>query len=601
METNGETVSRFLNEREIGMHMKVFMKNVSAFAAAFVFVLAFGVCARSQEVSESDVCVSAQSADGWSSPDKAGARMEIEIEGVKTAFRWCPPGSFTRHWSKGTESYWEEPVNQFDEEADYTITLTQGFWFAETETTQELWKAVMGKNLGWIARTDNIPMGLSWEGMQEFISKLNDGGYAPNGFEFRLPTEAQWEYACMAGTTGERYGELDAIAWHEGNARGSQNEVGQKEPNAWGLYDMLGNAWEWCSDWYGRYPNRDLTDYAGPQKGSLHVVRGGWGFPGWAPAGWVTSVENCSRTCRGAKDQGVVRLVLVPEGQKSSQNALALEVVESAENDEASAPDAVASDSNATDWTSPGKAGARMEVEINGVKAAFRWCPPGNLARRWSKGTERFWEKQTDWDDDKQDFDVALTQGFWLAETETTQELWKAVTGNNPSLEERTRKRPVNNVSWDDAQEFISKLNDGGYAPAGFEFRLPTEAQWEYACMAGTAGERYGELDAIAWYEGNTGVGDIANEVGLKKPNAWGLYDMLGNIEEWCYDRYEKYPMKVLTDYIGPQEGSYHVVRGCCCDNSPAVCKRSFRAFLADKSIGGCYIGFRLALVPKEE
>ena len=76
---------------------------------------------------------------------------------------------------------------------------------------------------------------------------------------------------------------------------------------------------------------------------------------------------------------------------------------------------------------------------------------------------------------------------------------------------------------------------------------------------------------------------------------------MLGNIEEWCYDRYEKYPMKDLTDYIGPQEGSYHVVRGCCCDNSPAVCKRSFRAFRADKSIGGCYIGFRLALVPKEE
>ena len=90
------------------MQMKDFMKSTLVFAAAFVFVLSFCAFARSQEVAELDVGVSAQSADGWSSPDKAGARMEIEIEGVKTAFRWAPPGSFKRRWSKGTERCWEK-------------------------------------------------------------------------------------------------------------------------------------------------------------------------------------------------------------------------------------------------------------------------------------------------------------------------------------------------------------------------------------------------------------------------------------------------------------------------------------------------------------
>ena len=265
---------------------------------------------------------------------------------------------------------------------------------------------------------------------------------------------------------------------------------------------------------------------------------------------------------------------------------------------EASAADRITLTPRAKELTSPDKAGARMELKIEGVNVAFRWCPPGAFVRHWNKSTEDYWERQTTWDDDKEDFEIKLTKGFWLAETETTQELWQAVTGDNPSKGTKARKAPVNYVSWEETQEFISKLNAADYAPDGFEFRLPTEAQWEYACMADTMGERYGELDAIAWY-GDNSDGRL-HEVGKKKANAWGLYDMLGNVWEWCEDYYSAYPMGNLTDYVGPQDGSRRACRSGGWDEDPKYSTATSRNGWSAELVKFATLGVRLAIVPKE-
>ena len=142
----------------------------------------------------------------------------------------------------------------------------------------------------------------------------------PNGYKFDLPTEAQWEYACRAGTTtslnsgknitsnGSCYN-LDEVGWYSNNSDGYTHEVGQKKPNAWGIYDMHGNVWEWCRDWYGDYPSASVTDPTGPNGGSNRVLRGG---------SWFSDARDCRSADRinyypGSRSNELgFRLALVP-------------------------------------------------------------------------------------------------------------------------------------------------------------------------------------------------------------------------------------------------------------------------------------------------
>ena len=160
---------------------------------------------------------------------------------------------------------------------------------------------------------------------------------------------------------------------------------------------------------------------------------------------------------------------------------------------------------------------------------------------------------------------VRITKPFYLGKYEVTQEQWHAIMGTNPSFR-KGAKNPVETVNWNDCQAFLSKLNEK-LGKSDVKFGLPTEAQWEYACRAGTStrfsfGDDKKDLTEHAWYARNSKM--KAHPVGEKKPNAWGLYDMHGSVEEWCVDWYDSgyYKQSPQNDPTGPSEGLAHVLRG---------------------------------------
>jgi formylglycine-generating enzyme required for sulfatase activity len=169
----------------------------------------------------------------------------------------------------------------------HQVTISKAFELQTTEVTQSQWESVMGSNPSYFKGSDFPVEQVSWNDAQEFIAKLNGLG---DGYLYRLPTEAEWEYAARAGTTGPYAGDLDAMAWYDQNSGGKTHLVATKAANAWGLYDMLGNVWEWTADWYGDYPASAVTDPVGPSSGSLRVHRGG---------SWRNNSQSCRSANRG--------------------------------------------------------------------------------------------------------------------------------------------------------------------------------------------------------------------------------------------------------------------------------------------------------------
>jgi formylglycine-generating enzyme required for sulfatase activity len=195
---------------------------------------------------------------------------------------------------------------------------------------------------------------------------------------------------------------------------------------------------------------------------------------------------------------------------------------------------------------------------------------------------------------------VTISKPFWMGKTEVTQGQWQAVMGNNPSGF-KCNDLPVERVSWDDAVSFCKKLTErakaAGTLPAGYEYRLPTEAEWEYACRAGSTGSFAGTgVDDLGWYSSNSDR--KIHAVGTKQANAWGLYDMHGNVWEWCQDRYEVYPEGAVTDPTGPATGANRVCRGGCWLIGAKGCRAAYRGRGQPGSRNN-FMGFRVALAPK--
>ena len=195
-------------------------------------------------------------------------------------------------------------------------------------------------------------------------------------------------------------------------------------------------------------------------------------------------------------------------------------------------------------------------------------------------------------DDEKPAHQVTLSS-FSIGKYEVTQEEWQAVMGSNPS-NFKGAKRPVEQVSWTDCQEFIRKLN----LLTGKRFRLPTEAEWEYAARGGSrsVGYKYAgsdNLGSVAWFDGNSG--NVTHSVGQKSPNELGLYDMSGNVSEWCQDWHGSYSSSSQTNPSGRSSGSNRVFRGGCWNFSAGSCRSSCRDYYSP-SLRFNYLGLRLAL-----
>ena len=176
-----------------------------------------------------------------------------------------------------------------DENPVHSVTLS-GYYIGKTEVTQALWKAVMGSNPSEFIGNDLPVENVSWNDCQEFISQLN----ALTGENFRLPTEAEWEFACRGGNNSRGYkysgsNYIDNVAWYEDNSGYKTHPVATKSPNELGIYDMSGNVWEWCTDWYGDYSSGAQTNPKGPYDGSYRVFRGG---------SWVFGVRHCRSSLR---------------------------------------------------------------------------------------------------------------------------------------------------------------------------------------------------------------------------------------------------------------------------------------------------------------
>ena len=256
--------------------------------------------------------------------------------------------------------------------------------------------------------------------------------------------------------------------------------------------------------------------------------------------------------------------------------------------------------------------GDEMVIALpGGATMAFCWCPATTSAawKKLSGGKEYFLMGSPETEEGRSSVErrcrTTLTQGFWMGKHEVTQAQWESVMGENPSSF-KGADRPVEWVSWDDCQAFIRKVNSGGQVTVA----LPTEAQWEYACRAGTAtpfsfgqslnGDK-ANCDCNYPY-GTTVRGSHRKEtasVGSYLPNAWGLYDMHGNVLEWCMDRYGKYDDDAL-DPVGSDSGIYRVARGGCWDSPALLCRSSNRSKYVP-ALRDFYLGFRLVCSSRDK
>jgi len=506
--------------------------------------------------------------------------FEVVVENsIGMQFCVIPPGTFPMGESKRNR-----PV----------VTHSGAYLIGRYEVTQGEWERVMGRLPSQLVhgKGDRFPVyRISYAEASEFCRKLTglerEAGTLPEGYEYRLPTDAEWEYACRAGTlTATYFG--DSLNSRQANFDGSKPlngaetgpnlartaEVGSYPANAWGLHDMHGNLCEWAIDWYHPKPKGGI-DPVQLTPAPKRLLRDGRHS---SIGHWCRSANRYHMDPKVRPGSVGVRPVLT----KLQHDAVEPERVLMTEHS-LSAEDAQAKQKA---WAE--HLGVDAVVE-NSIGMQLSVIPPGTfpMGKEDHKG-----------EDGPQE--VTHTQPYFIGRYEVTQGEWERVMG--PLLKQPTvgagDRFPVYNINYPEAAEFCRKLTgldrEAGKLPEGYEYRLPTSAEWEYACRAGTLTATYfgdGLSSSQANFDGSIPLNGAEKgpnlgrtaEVGSYPGNAWGLHDTYGNLYEWCLDWFHKRP-KAGVDPVhllpGPERRRPERVRnGGCHSHAGRYCRSSNRFF----------------------
>jgi formylglycine-generating enzyme required for sulfatase activity len=462
------------------------------------------------------------------------------------------------------------------EHPQHEATISDPFYMGIYEVTQAQWRAVMGTE-PWKGRNlarpgdNNAANSLSWNDANKFckILSLTIGG------KVSLPTEAQWEYACRAGSKtaysfGDDASKFGDYAWYYENAYKKDevyaHAVGRKKPNAWGLYDTYGNVSEWCRDYYDKqfYASSKNVDPVNTTRAQEVVYRGGSFF---ATARHSRSASRLGYFYDSRDYQSIgFRVAIAPgSGVKNAKQAAAelekhrIEIREwqakaarrrKPTAEEVKKQQAEARKRLAKARKRQAEAAKASKIKVNtaldlgkGVTMKLVLIPAG----KFLMGSPKTEAGRNDHTEGLQR-EVTISKPFYMGICEVTQAQWRSVMGTSPWDGRKHAKSGADNaasyITWASASKFCRILSK----KTGKSVTLPTEAQWEYACRADTRtaysfGDDASNLRDYAWCYDN--VASIKGEgyvhaVGRKKPNDWGLYDIHGNVWEWCRDYYDK-------------------------------------------------------------
>ena len=456
--------------------------------------------------------------------------MSFEI-----AWLTAPAGQFSMGCSPGDGActLHENPAHTLDMSA---------FEMTETEVTQAQYEAIMGENPSAHTGCPTCPVEVvDWYDADDFCVAV--GGH--------IPTEAQWEYAARAGTTaryvcGDTTDCLDPFAWFSFNSGGETQPVATKSANNWGFYDMLGNVWEWVQDWYAAdyYASSPAADPQGPDSGTAKVFRGGsFGDASTRVSHRISFGPTFSGDRAGfrcAREYSTTTTTTTSTTTTVEPTTTTVEPTTTTVEPTTTTVEPTTTTIIVTTTTTTTTLDPNLNWLAIGAGGFDMGCSTGD----------------SDCEPDESPSHAVNISEFEMTETEITQTQYENVMGDNPSAN-ICPDCPVERISWNDADEYCAAV--GGF--------LPTEAQWEYAARAGTTTPYYcgGDtacLDLVAWYTDN--AGGVTNQVALKNANAFGLYDMLGNVWEWVADWYDAayYASSPADDPPGPGTGTEKVFRG---------------------------------------